>query len=70
MVPGTKMIFPGLPNEQDRQNVIAYLETFGPDGQKKNSAWPACGIGRRGALALRVTRTIPMSDAPPRSLRP
>lgn len=28
VVPGTKMIFPGLKNEQDRQNVIAYLETL------------------------------------------
>jgi cytochrome c len=24
-IPGIKMIFPGLPNEQDRANVIAYL---------------------------------------------
>ncbi len=28
MVAGTKMIFPGLPNEADRQNVIAYLKTL------------------------------------------
>lgn len=35
VVPGTKMIFPGLPNEQDRQNVIAYLETFNANGSKK-----------------------------------
>ncbi|HJT07371.1 MAG TPA: cytochrome c family protein [Stellaceae bacterium] len=27
-VPGTKMIFPGLKDEKDRQNVIAYLETL------------------------------------------
>jgi cytochrome c len=27
MVPGTKMIFPGLKNEQDRLDVIAYLKT-------------------------------------------
>lgn len=26
MVPGTKMTFPGLPKEQDRADVIAYLE--------------------------------------------
>lgn len=28
VVPGTKMIFPGLKSEGDRQNVIAYLETL------------------------------------------
>ena len=28
LVPGTKMIFVGLKNEQDRQNVIAYLNTL------------------------------------------
>jgi cytochrome c len=28
LVPGTKMIFPGLPNETDRKNVIAYLVTL------------------------------------------
>jgi cytochrome c len=27
-IPGVKMIFPGLPNEADRQNVIAYLSTL------------------------------------------
>lgn len=26
MVPGTKMLFPGLPKPQDRANVIAYLK--------------------------------------------
>ena len=35
VVPHTKMIFPGLKDEQKRKNVIAYLEQFGPDGQKK-----------------------------------
>ncbi len=34
-VPGTKMIFPGLPDEQDRANVIAYLGTFNADGSTK-----------------------------------
>ncbi len=27
LVPGTKMVFPGLKSEKDRQDVIAYLET-------------------------------------------
>jgi cytochrome c len=27
-IPGIKMIFAGLPNESDRQNVIAYLATL------------------------------------------
>ena len=26
IVPGTKMVFPGLKNEKDRQDVIAYLK--------------------------------------------
>jgi len=34
VVPGTKMIFPGLSNEKDIDNVIAYLKQFGPDGKK------------------------------------
>jgi cytochrome c len=35
VVPHTKMIFPGLKDAQKRQDVIAYLGQFGPDGQKK-----------------------------------
>ena len=34
-IPGTKMIFPGLPNEQDRDDVWAYLNTFAADGSPK-----------------------------------
>jgi cytochrome c len=34
VVPGTKMTFPGLPNETDVANVIAYLKQFGADGKK------------------------------------
>jgi cytochrome c len=33
-IPGTKMIFAGLPKEEDADNVIAYLKQFGPDGKK------------------------------------
>jgi cytochrome c len=35
VVPKTKMIFPGLKDKQKRADVIAYLEQFGPDGNKK-----------------------------------
>jgi cytochrome c len=34
VVPGTKMAFPGLPNDGDVADVIAYLRRFGPDGKK------------------------------------
>lgn len=31
VVPGTKMTFAGLPNEEDEANLIAYLLTFSPN---------------------------------------
>jgi cytochrome c len=34
VVPGTKMAFPGISDEGDIANVIAYLKQFGPDGRK------------------------------------
>jgi cytochrome c len=34
MIPGTKMIFPGLPKESDRDNVVAYISQFKADGSK------------------------------------
>lgn len=34
-VPGTKMIFQGLPSETDQDNVWAYLAQFSADGIKK-----------------------------------
>jgi cytochrome c len=33
-IPGTKMSFPGLPKDEDIDNVIAYLKQFGADGKK------------------------------------
>ena len=35
VVPGTKMAFPGLANEQDRADVVAYLKQYRADGTKK-----------------------------------
>ena len=35
VVPGTKMSFAGLHDPQKVNDVIAYLEQYGPDGQKK-----------------------------------
>ena len=35
MVPGTKMIFPGIKNDTERDNLWAYISQFGQDGQKK-----------------------------------
>jgi cytochrome c len=34
VVPGTKMTFVGLKDEQKRKDVIAFLRQFGPDGKK------------------------------------
>jgi cytochrome c len=34
VVPRTKMVFPGIKEEQKRKDVIAYLAQFGPDGKK------------------------------------
>ncbi len=36
LVPGTKMIYPGFPNNPEKSNnVIAYLSTYNADGSKK-----------------------------------
>ena len=35
MVPGTKMIFPGIKNPKEVENLWAYVSQFGPDGKKK-----------------------------------
>jgi cytochrome c len=34
-IAGTKMIFPGLKNEKEADDLWAYLKQFGPDGKKK-----------------------------------
>ena len=39
-VPGIKMMFPGLPDEQDRENVVAFLATLGSAGGGGSSATP------------------------------
>ncbi len=35
VIKGTKMIFPGVKNEKEIDNLWAYLKQFGPDGSKK-----------------------------------
>jgi cytochrome c len=35
VVPHTKMIFPGIKDPQKIKDIIAFLEQYGPDGQKK-----------------------------------
>ena len=37
VVPGTKMVFPGLPNETQVNDVIAYLAQFNEKGEQKKS---------------------------------
>jgi cytochrome c len=34
-IPGTKMVFAGLKNEQEVNDLWAYLKQFGPNGEKK-----------------------------------
>jgi hypothetical protein len=34
-IPGTKMVFPGIKNEQEVKNLWTYVKQFGPNGEKK-----------------------------------
>ena len=34
-IPGTKMIFPGVKNEKERNDLWAYISQFDKDGKKK-----------------------------------
>ncbi len=34
-IPGTKMIFAGIKNDKEVDNLWAYIKQFGPDGKKK-----------------------------------
>jgi cytochrome c len=34
-IPGTKMVFAGIKNEQEASNLWAYLKQFGPNGEMK-----------------------------------
>ena len=35
LVPGTKMVFPGVKDEVERDDLIAYIESFNADGTNK-----------------------------------
>jgi cytochrome c len=34
-IPGTKMVFPGIKDEKDAEDLWSFLEQFGPDGKKQ-----------------------------------
>ena len=34
-ISGTKMVFPGIKDEKDADDLWSFLEQFGPDGKKK-----------------------------------
>ena len=60
-VPGTKMSFPGLGNEKDINNLIAYLATFSPNYVDPAAA-PADGAA---PAAAPVDGTAPAAPADP-----
>ena len=67
MVPGTKMVFPGLSSETDIDNVIAYLKQFGPDGKKNLIATDVRSLRDRSwQAALRAGRWRPRRRRPSR----
>jgi len=45
LVPGTKMIFPGLPKDEDVADLLAYLGQFDASGKKASAAVPG-GTGQ------------------------
>lgn len=40
-IPGTKMVFPGLKNPKQIDDIVAYLKQFEPTGKKKAGIVPA-----------------------------
>jgi cytochrome c len=40
-IPGTKMVFPGLKDPKQVDDIVAYLKQFEPSGQKKSAIVPA-----------------------------
>ena len=51
-IPGTKMIFPGIKNETEANDLWAYLKQFGPDGKKKVSRADRSAETRQRAVFL------------------
>jgi cytochrome c len=42
-IPGTKMVFPGLKNPKQIEDLIAYLKQFDATGKKKTAVAPGAG---------------------------
>ena len=40
-IPGTKMVFPGLKDPKQVDDIVAYLKQFEPSGKKKSAIVPA-----------------------------
>src|SRR6476646_2710631 len=64
-IPGTKMVFPGIKDEKEAEDLWSFLEQFGPDGKKKSAIQLSLlkirfglGIGWYPAVRIKICRPI------------
>ena len=62
-MPGTKMTFVGLPDQQDRINVIAYLRSNGSPTYPIPAPKPAAPAATNAAAAPASNATAPATNA-------
>src|ERR1700681_3614882 len=63
-IPGTKMIYPGLKDEQKTSDLLAYLKQFDADGKKKKNA-PANRVSNQVRLFAIANRTSSADERTP-----